>query len=648
MITTNVSNNTQVKFSAHRNMKLSPDCVGSPSLLGSPTALALDELVPLRRDDLNDPVPPLHTPMKSKPKPKIVLHSRDNSRLLQIPSGAPQLPPRCPITKQCPRSVRSVSEGEACRSNTRRAIFGQYWNNKARVYSTSTSTASGMGDDGTSSNNASEVLTPLPPKRVRKRSTSMSILESSTLPPEIIDYRMFAPTKEHAHQSAICSRFASVEAVPTLETLPPLPSPLRRLCHDGNTTGCLPGMYPLVTPVPILRQSSYRSLFGNKGSASPGAGRNQNQSTFSDSFNLTKSVGLHDKVFNLETQSTSSSSNAESSFNKSGVSFDPRVTVTEFEDQVERSWYSEVELERLKHETILLAQEYLLTHSEVAEKYNRTRLDPITGTYRKKALFSLPVLSSVLDDSLPSPNRSGYRDLLKSQVKNILIVDPNTAILNLFCKSMHSMFPDARLTTAQNGEEALKLVSTELRREYGMSPFQHRNFDIIVVEQRLHRSLQAQQKPATCEHQQGSSHLLPQNKSMTEIDHYGSAAVPVLHKPNSFNEGTKSQAYKCINICGSELLKAIHEMEAQTFPLPHNHHRVSSSTEASSISTKPFHGRALLIGVSIQPDRDAKTLQEAGADVIWGKPIPHVGDALRNQLLNALICKRRRSLAGGR
>lgn len=458
---------------------------------------------------------------------------------------------------------------------------------------------------------------------------------------------MFAPTKEHAHQSAICSRFASVEAVPTLETLPPLPSPLRRLCHDGNTTGCLPGMYPLVTPVPILRQSSYRSLFASKGFASPGAGRNQNQSSFSDSFNLTKSVGPRDKAFSLDTQSTSSSSNAESSFNKSGVSFDPRVTVTEFEDEVERSWYSEVELERLKHETVLLAQEYLLTHSEVAEKYNKTKLDPTTGTYRKKALFSLPVLSAVLDDTLPSPNCSGYRDLLKSQVKNILIVDPNTAILNLLCKSMHSMFPDARLATAQNGEEALKLVSTELQHEYGMSPFQHRNFDIIVVEQRLHRSLQTQQKAATCEHEQDSSQRLPQNKSMTEMDNYGFAAVPVLHKPNSFNEGTKSLAYKCINMCGSDLLKAIHEMEAQTFPLPQNHHRVSSSTEASSISTKPFHGRALLIGVSIQPDRDAKTLQEAGADVIWGKPIPHVGEALRNQLLNALICKRRLSLAGG-
>jgi hypothetical protein len=102
----------------------------------------------------------------------------------------------------------------------------------------------------------------------------------------------------------------------------------------------------------------------------------------------------------------------------------------------------------------------------------------------------------------------------------------------------------------------------------------------------------------------------------------------------------------CINMCGSDLLKAILNMEEQTFAaLPNSRLRAPSSADASPISTGPFQWRALLIGVSIQPDRDAKTLKEAGTDVIWGKPIPRVGDALRNQLLNALVMKRRRSVA---
>jgi hypothetical protein len=410
------------------------------------------------------------------------------------------------------------------------------------------------------------------------------------------------------------------------------------------------GMYPLLTPVPILRQSSYRSIGGGKGTSSSSNEPTKQSIELRSSFNLTQSYRPRGKEWTVAAQSsTSFSSNSESSSTKSGVLFDPRVTVTEFEDSVERSWYSEIELERLKQETILLAQEYLLTHSEEAEKYNRAKLDPITGTFRKKALFSLPVLSCILDDGLPKPNVTEYEELLESQVMNILIVDPNTAILNLFCKSMDSMFPKARLHTTPGGEEALQMVSAELQREYGSSPNQHRNFDIIIVEQRLCQSLQAQEKPEKLQHQPPSGRSLPQNKSclgISEMAKHDNRGFPALNKPSSFIGNARQIPQSCINMCGSDLLKAIHNMEEQTFTaLPNSRDRAPSSADPSHISTGPFQWRALLIGVSIQPDRDAKTLKEAGADVIWGKPIPRVGDALRNQLLNTLVMKRRRSVA---
>ena len=48
----------------------------------------------------------------------------------------------------------------------------------------------------------------------------------------------------------------------------------------------------------------------------------------------------------------------------------------------------------------------------------------------------------------------------------------------------------------------------------------------------------------------------------------------------------------------------------------------------------------LVIGVSVQPDRDAAKMRTAGADLVWGKPIPNVGQHLRNELLSKLFTKR--------
>merc|ERR1719410_651694 len=76
------------------------------------------------------------------------------------------------------------------------------------------------------------------------------------------------------------------------------------------------------------------------------------------------------------------------------VTFDPRVTVTEFEDPIPRKWYEDYELDQHKREAIALAQAYLRKHPAVLKRYRQPILDPITKTTRKRALFSLPVFSS--------------------------------------------------------------------------------------------------------------------------------------------------------------------------------------------------------------------------------------------------------------
>ena len=382
-------------------------------------------------------------------------------------------------------------------------------------------------------------------------------------------------------------------------------------------------MYPLVSPVSVLKQRSYHSQSGKRMGTTQRTRNDAFAGGKNNSFELTKSW-RPGREASFHSESTSSSSL--SSNNKLGVRFDPRVTVTEFEDLVERCWYNDYELECLRHETILLAQAYLLTHSEEAEEYNKAKLDPITGTYRKKALFSLPVLSHKSDEEiLDALDSREYEDLLESQVKKILIVDPNRAILDLFCKTMCSMFRSAEIHKASSAEEALDLVISNLQRPHGSLPLEHRNFDIIVVEQRL-CSLHKSNKPISF------AGLEPSRDS---VERYCA-----LRKPGSFGGVATGRAF---DMCGSDLLKKIVELE-QTALEQHdkNLHISPAGSESSLIYAKAFQRRALLIGVSMRPDRDAEDLRGAGADVVWGKPIPRVGDALRYQLLKALIKRRQR------
>jgi hypothetical protein len=516
-----------------------------------------DKFAPLPHEDillLN--VSPLHP---AKPKTKHVCKI-DPSLLLR---RAPPQEQTVKINADPRQRQRSVSESEV--NNSRRSIFGVYLKKQTINQAIGNEEAPGVDT----------------PQLTRKRPPSMSILDSV----EPKDFRIFKPPQEHT--SPILDRFDSIEdlSIASMESLPPLPSPLRRLRSEGSSR-CLSGMYPLVTPVPILRQSTFGSL--NRTLSDP----TKKVLGLQYSFNLTQSLHTSGETDSHDLEVCSSSN----SDTPCSIRFDPRVTVTEFEDNVVRQWYNEAELEICKHETVELAKEYLIAHPHEAERYNLARLDQVTGTYRKKALFSLPILASTVDEILPKVESHEYHLLLECQVKSILIVDPNNAILNLFCKSLHQLFPSASLTTSQCGEEALRMAEAMLQRGDGTSS-QPRGFDIIVVEQRLYRT---QKNGGSC--QTGLSQ----------------------------------------NVCGSELIRAICEVESKVFSSSSNHQSLPARVEASALSPRSVQWKSLVIGVSAQPDRDAESLQKSGADVIWKKPIPSVGEALRNQLLSALVSKRRR------
>lgn len=638
-------------------------------------------------------------------------------------------PPRLPPAGR--RHSRSVSDSNVT-STQRRAIFGQYWNTSGGVrggvggegrLGSNTSSSSGISERSTSTvsqhqhqqrqqypigasaqHHLPSSTQPLVRSHIRSSSlpffdNALEDLESKR------DYRMYGPPKDHAERSSICQRYESVQDVPInlmLQSLPPLPSPLQRLCcSNGETRGVLQGMYPMMTPTPILRQSSYTlpqpvdlETDSSDTNTTPQSDLSPHKDPISTStFNLSKSWQLEGKsslsslgeLSGGETTTTTTATSCASSHsssevssidtmnNKIGLRFDPRVTVSEFDDPVERSWYSDDELDRLKHETIVLAQQYLMTYPHEAQRYNKIILDPVTGTHRKRALFSLPVLSMIDDSFKPTPEE--YKKLIKTHVKSILIVDPNIAILDLLAKSMRAMFPNAKISKTQSGQEALHWVTES-------HPSNHVRFDIIIVEERLSGPPQQQQQHHPSSSQGGGGIQIVSldedlGRRFVGLRRAMSEQKGVVHPISSVVGGSSSEQQQQESLrmaSGSHLLSLFHKhhtkeregsvdksaddkispamgrilaASCRTFETSSSSagsmHSVDRKIQRQQQEQQPQHPPypPLLIGISLHPENDTKIFQFAGADLVWGKPIPRVGETLRNHLLHVLLNKRR-------
>jgi hypothetical protein len=321
------------------------------------------------------------------------------------------------------------------------------------------------------------------------------------------------------------------------------------------------------------------------------------------------------------------------------IHFDPRVVITEYDDHMERHWYTEEELNVLKNETIMIAHQYFICHPEQAEIFNAKRIDPITGLTRKKALFSLPILNSLPEEFDLMKESERLDILLKATVKKILIIDPNKAILELFCKAIQRIFPHAAISAVETGEDALRLYTAELSRHRNGDSGQQRSFDIIIVEQRLirpHRranSVEASSSVHSASALQGLTKPEPLEKH-TSFSHFDNLA----HTINSSRRPFMS---------GSQLIERICQIEDQAYapatvqsdPPPivlEGKRAISTSFSTSSIRQY----RALKIGVTVNTERDSETLRQSGADIIWPKPPPPIGIVVRNQLLSSLLAKR--------
>lgn len=483
----------------------------------------------------------------------------------------------------------------------------------------------------------------------------------------------FSPPMDHRYE--LQKRFKLLDSFPLEKTqeLPPLPTPLLRYTGEGfAATG---GVYPLVEPVSILREGKYspRRLGRRDDFSSTSSSNSDDEDSSAVDENSTSNDNVYwsSKVRSAKTDARHrqrlcdferiardlkdvddakrflrrQTESTDEPDHEPLVKFDPRIVITEFPDDTERDWFSEDELNRFKHETIMLVRHYIMLHPEYAEEYNTPKINPITGKVQKKALYALPGLCSA--DGMDSPGSSTeIESLLKNAVQKILIVDPNKAILDLFQKSMNTlqMFPNASVTLVQSGEEALRVYTAELEDQKNRWDGCNGGFDIVIVEEQLshHRVKRCGKRSAY-----HSARMVRMNSDSSAYLNSSTALGPVatveptgngMPKPDSlFNlQSVSSSPGRDVTMTGSRLIKLICQVEERFYKA------VPEDANDSSVISPPQRC-SLVIGVSVNLEKDSQKLKDSGADLVWGKPPPTMGEELRNKLVSALIAKRHKA-----
>ena len=340
------------------------------------------------------------------------------------------------------------------------------------------------------------------------------------------------------------------------------------------------------------------------------------------------------------------------------VHFDPRITVTELVGRDhDRVWYSDSELNRFKYETVVTARSYFTQHPDQISYYNQPFYDPVTKTMRKRALFNLPVLSNITiteqDDHFPAdtsetdqlqvkkppasngsvshqdqqhllsllafedgdtilrtPNlsfqrdsRSKYQD--SATIRSVLIVDHNRWILDLFVRSVQTMFNgDSKdfnnhvvVECAPNVSVAMAIIESRERQP---------PFDLVIAEQFQPQLLsQAEVSTTTCHTNDGSGG--------------GAAVVP--------NTSTSTPS-------GADLL--FHNL-----PQEHRDQMLLISVAPSPFSMSSNRNKNEVNESTVA--RVATNTVSPLSDLVWNKPPPRMDNTLRIQLIHKLQKKRERS-----
>lgn len=285
-----------------------------------------------------------------------------------------------------------------------------------------------------------------------------------------------------------------------------------------------------------------------------------------------------------------------SSQRKRKVQFTPLttvITVIGLNDchQEDLRWYSEEELSKFKLDAACAVRRILSKR-----QLHGSRPHGKFASQRRKGFYTHPALQVTDGDDFCSQGTKEFGNLLSGQVKNILIVDPNTTFAGLYIRSFKLMFPHCSVIAINNESDAFdafmdrrkmkdkdNISGTNILPTYEPNEGQ---FDIIVVEERL--------------------------------------------RDANNTRGIDSNETKVSEVTGSDLLRQMTSLVATDKREP-----------IRPDGRLPWNNRTpLFIGTSQFLGQDGQNLVRGGADHIWGKPPPRFDDCFRNGLLNAILRKR--------
>jgi len=290
---------------------------------------------------------------------------------------------------------------------------------------------------------------------------------------------------------------------------------------------------------------------------------------------------------------------------KKKIRFDPRVWVYEFSrSSDEQIWFTAQELESFKIEAMARVRQWNnsnrqleLISSGTGRVVNLSTSKNISScSNTRRALYTNPALSIENEigendnTSLKLPHlalndpKVCVHDTLREEIQSVLLIDPHDIILNLFAKSIQSMWPHVSITTVKTAEGAWEKISTrtEKPKQNGKNSCRTHKFDVIIAEERL----------GSFYHQDVSND------------------VNILKKEERLPQR------------GSAIFKKI-------------------KSDVKTLFSSTYHRYPLLIGVSAFLQQDKRNFEESGADLIWGKPPPPMNSMLSSQILTLVMEKRR-------
>ncbi len=495
----------------------------------------------------------------------------------------------------------------------RRAIFNSFWEK---------SSSSIREDDASSECSGRDVTT---------------VKQSPKLQPSYLGVYNFAPPSPMiASKAAAVSAYASPGgSSDSLHNLPLSPSTPKSILRRKNS----------------LRERRAATLEGG-----PMARRDRSSSLQLPFVPFTDDASLESKSTSCSDSNSNSKSSRQHSNNSNGVHFDPTITVREVienssgcNNPEDSRWFSDSELGSFMQEAVHLCHSSAINAIKsyslpsVAKAYAAAHeagiKEPVVSTTlpQYRALFADPVLHATEDDAIVHDGSKKFFKIMSKEVARVLIVDSSPVTLKLFRRQVCSMFPHVHVDMAKSGEEALDFLDFNSNGNGGCggSKVPH-VYDIIIAEEHLD---------------------LLSNECDDDVDQQSEHKEQEADDANDENH----HKFRSSDLLGSELFHLINDMElastaaadrnAKSSPSepnqePEQRHAKEecAAAEASRSRNPPFRYSSLKIGVSSTLGEDCESLRKGGADLFWGKPPPKASNGLRNQMLNALLSKRGKSI----